>query len=411
MRIAVWHNLPSGGGKRAIYDHLRGLVARGHSIEVWCPPSADTAFLPLGEFLPEHVVPLTWPSASLNKGVSGLVSEYQDLMSRIRAMDEHCARCAEQMSAGNFDLLLAHSCRFFRVTSIAHYVQLPAILYLQEPYRWLYEALPRLPWVALPPPDGHRYAPSYWKRFVRDLVKVQALRVQVRAELVNASAFGTILVNSLFSRESVQRAYGLDAKVCYLGVDTAKFISHDKLREDFVVGIGAFVPEKDIPLAIEAVAHVPEPRPSLVWIGNVGSDTYIEELCRLAAAREVVFEPRLRIDDTAVLDLLNRARLLVYAPHLEPFGYAPLEANACELPVVGVAEGGVRETVLDGVNGLLVERAPAALADAIERLRSDDGYARRLGRDGRQLVLERWSLGAAIDRLETRLAEAIHRQP
>jgi len=41
MRIAVWHNLPSGGAKRALYDHVRGLVDRGHSIESWCLPTSD----------------------------------------------------------------------------------------------------------------------------------------------------------------------------------------------------------------------------------------------------------------------------------------------------------------------------------------------------------------------------------
>jgi hypothetical protein len=31
MKIAVWHNLGSGGGKRALYDHVVGLLARGHT--------------------------------------------------------------------------------------------------------------------------------------------------------------------------------------------------------------------------------------------------------------------------------------------------------------------------------------------------------------------------------------------
>jgi len=56
----------------------------------------------------------------------------------------------------------------------------------------------------------------------------------------------------------------------------------------------------------------------------------------------------------------------LYAPRLEPVRYAPLEANACELPVVGVTEGGLRETIVDGVNGLLVD-PPVALAEGIER--------------------------------------------
>src|SRR5260221_3882931 len=58
MKIAVWHNLPSGGGKRALYYHARGLVQRGHFVEAWCPPTSNRNYLPLGEFITEHVLPL-----------------------------------------------------------------------------------------------------------------------------------------------------------------------------------------------------------------------------------------------------------------------------------------------------------------------------------------------------------------
>jgi glycosyltransferase involved in cell wall biosynthesis len=44
---------------------------------------------------------------------------------------------------------------------------------------------------------------------------------------------------------------------------------------------------------------------------------------------------------------------MAYAPRLEPLGLAPLEAGACGLPVVAVAEAGVRETVVDGITGSL----------------------------------------------------------
>jgi len=60
LRIAVWHNLPTGGGKRALYCHVRGLVERGHTVEAWCPPTADQAHLPLSALIPEHIVPLHW---------------------------------------------------------------------------------------------------------------------------------------------------------------------------------------------------------------------------------------------------------------------------------------------------------------------------------------------------------------
>jgi hypothetical protein len=42
MRIAVWHNLHSGGASRALQYHIQGLVAKGHEVEVWAnDPNAD----------------------------------------------------------------------------------------------------------------------------------------------------------------------------------------------------------------------------------------------------------------------------------------------------------------------------------------------------------------------------------
>jgi glycosyltransferase involved in cell wall biosynthesis len=113
------------------------------------------------------------------------------------------------------------------------------------------------------------------------------------------------------------------------------------------------------------------------------------------------------VSDDELIDILNRAAMMVYAPRLEPFGFTPLEANACGLPVVAVAEGGVRETVVDGINGLLVEPDEKAMARAIERLRDDKDLAYTLGRNGRKLVAEKWSLAASIDRIEQRLEEVL----
>jgi glycosyltransferase involved in cell wall biosynthesis len=406
MRIAVWHNLPSGGGKRALYDHVRGLVERGHTVESWCPDTADQSYLPLGALVPEHILPLVQPKRPCGP-LARLASPYRDIVERLRAMDRHCRQCAAAIERGGFDLLFANSCMFFRAPAVGRYVALPRVLYLQEPYRWLYEALPRLLWAAPPAPGRDWWRPAHLRATLRDRIRLPALRIQAREEQASAAAFHSILVNSLFSRESVLRAYGLDAKVCYLGIDTELFSDYNMPREAVLVGVGAFVREKNIRFVVEALAAVRPPRPRLVWIGNVSSPGYLEELKRLAASAGVAFEPRVRVEDRELVELLNRALAMVYAPRLEPFGLAPLEAGACGLPVVAVAEGGVRETVIDGVNGLLVEHDAAAMARAIERLRDDRDYARSLGAAGIQLVRDRWSLKAALDRLEQRFAEVL----
>jgi glycosyltransferase involved in cell wall biosynthesis len=410
VKIAVWHNLPSGGGKRALYYHVRGLVERGHTVESWCPPTADVSYLPLRELIPEHAVPNEWTLYQGRYKLTRLITPYKNMTEKIAAMDRHCRTCADDINRGGYDILFANACALFRTTSIGRHVKIPTVIYLQEPFRWLYEALPDLPWPALSKPQTGIWSMKYLKRFLSNLVEIQALRVQAREEVENARAFDAILVNSHFSRESVLRAYGLDAKVCYLGVDTNLFVNQRRPRERFIVGLGAIVPEKRIALAINAIAQVPEPRPELVWIGNVANPLHLERMQRLARERAVTFRTEVGIPDKDLIDLLNRAAMLVYCPRLEPFGLAPLEANACGLPVVAVAEGGVRETILDGVNGLLVDDDPTALARGIQRLFADPSYALRLGNGGCDLVNQRWPLRASIDRLEQRLSEVVERR-
>jgi glycosyltransferase involved in cell wall biosynthesis len=397
MKIAVWHNLPSGGGKRALYDHVRGLVARGHAVEAWCPPTADRDYLPLSALIPEHVVDLAWPVDRLidRLGIT-LAMERQ-----VAAMDAHCQTCAEEIHRGGFDILFANACMFFRTTSIGRFAKIPSVLYLGEPYRWLYEALPRLRWLAPPRSTGSFFRPSTFKTAVVDSRNIRNWRLQAREEVDNAAAFSRILVNSYFSRESVLRAYGLDADVCYPGIDVNRFIDKDIRRSgDILVGVGSITPEKNVRLCVEAIATISLPRPKLVWIGNVASESYLAEIQDLAKSRGVAFEVNVGITDSRLVEILNQATAMLYAPRLEPFGLAPLEANACGLPVVAVAEGGVRETIIDQVNGLVVDNTSFSMGAAISRLLTNPTLARQLGVNARVTVQQKWNMGAAIDRLE-----------
>ena len=292
MKIAVWHNLPSGGGKRALYDHVRGLVRRGHTVESWCPPSADQTYLPLGEFINEHVVPVDWQPRAEKKLAAKLTTLRLDPLTRIEALDRHCRRCAEEINAGGFDLLFANSSYYQAVSSIGRYVRLPKVIYLQEPTREFFEAMPEPLWNALPPPAQSYLSPAYLRDYLKDLIKTQTWRAMLREEVRNAKAFDTVLVNSLYSRESILRAYGLEAKVCYLGVNSEKFVDLNLPRENFVVGLGAFVKLKNVEFALRSLAEIPKlRRPRLVWIGNAADPLYLEAVKRLAVELDVDFEP------------------------------------------------------------------------------------------------------------------------
>jgi glycosyltransferase involved in cell wall biosynthesis len=405
MRVAVWHNLPSGGGKRALYDHVRGLLERGHEVEVWAPPTIDRNYLPLDGLVKQNIVPLR---KTKPKSIGNVLGLTLDANQRLAAMAEHSKACAEQIKDGSFDVLLANSCMFFGSPLIGRYLDMPSILYLQEPYRWLYESLPTLIWAA---PERLTVFPSRQEAIMRikDLYRTRNARVQVREEIRSAASFGRILCNSYFSRESILRAYGLEAEVCYLGLDEKRFTRGADERSSFVIALGSFTPSKNPQLCIQTVAGMREPRPRLVWVTNAVDGQHLREMEALAANEGVSLEVKVKIPDDKLVEHLQAAFAMLYAPHLEPFGLAPIEAGACATPVVAVAEGGVRETVVDGVNGLVADADADALAGALDKLRDQPRLARELGERGRQLAEGKWSRQAAIDRLIAKLEAEISR--
>src|SRR6266404_1654056 len=409
MKIAVWHNLPSGGGKRALYYHVRGLVERGHDITCWSLDTADQSYLPLTEFAREHVV--SWQSGNgSGKETTGDSPDYYRAINDMRAFDEASRRCARQIEAGDFDLLFANSALPYYVPFIVRHVRLPRLLYLQEACRGLYEAAPILPWVAGAEEDLERAESLGPEQFKVEFPRLQALRVQAMQEWSNVRACDEVLVNSDFSRESVSRAYGIDSKVCYLGIDTSLFRDLALDRERFVVGLGSFHSIKGIDLAIKAMSLLSRPRPRLIWISNSVSKTYEDEMNRLASSLGVELAVKEAIPDAELVTILNRATLLIYTSRLEPFGFAPLEANACGLPVVAVAEGGVRETIEDGINGFLVDPEPAAIARVTARLLRNPNLTRQIGQQAAAHVQQFWNVESSVDRLEAHLLRLVSTQ-
>jgi glycosyltransferase involved in cell wall biosynthesis len=74
-----------------------------------------------------------------------------------------------------------------------------------------------------------------------------------------------------------------------------------------------------------------------------------------------------RVSDARVAELLASARALV-VPAAEEFGIAAVEAQAAGRPVIGLDEGGLRETVVEGETGtFFASSQPDALAEAVER--------------------------------------------
>jgi glycosyltransferase involved in cell wall biosynthesis len=166
--------------------------------------------------------------------------------------------------------------------------------------------------------------------------------------------------------------------------------------------LGAIIENKGIDQAIESVSLIEgDIRPMLVWIGNRKNGEYERRLLEYARLKGVELELRTNISDEMLSEYLETASVFLYFPHLEPFGLAPLEANASGTAVISINEGGVKETIVNGINGFLVNNYnPKDIANYIKPFVTDLGYAERFGAVSREHIIKNWSLEKGIDNLE-----------
>jgi glycosyltransferase involved in cell wall biosynthesis len=188
-----------------------------------------------------------------------------------------------------------------------------------------------------------------------------------------------------------------------LGVDTGFYKPTGEQKENFVVGLGTIYHAKGVDRAIRAVGAIAEDiRPDLVWVGNGAFETELQEYQLLSQDLGVNFITKIHIADNEVISLLSRAAAMIYTSRLEPFGYAPLEANACGTAVVGIAEGGVKETVCHGTNGYLApDNDPVKIGEYLTRLVSSREYATEMGAKAREHVVNYWGLEKGTDNIES----------
>lgn len=401
MRIAIYHNLPSGGGKRALYEMTRRLASK-HEVDVYSLSCAEHDFCDLRSYCRHHVVfpfnPLPMarrPFGRLNQGIRVL-----DLL-RLRNLQQQIAK---RIDEEGYDTIFVHNCQYGQSPTILSFLQAPSVYYCNEPPRLIYEPGRPRPYAAFTFRQhiGNWFDPL--PRFYR--------RVLAQADRRNVLATTLVLTNSAYSRESLYRTYGIFARICYLGVDAQYFRPLSLSKLNLVLSVGALNPNKGFDFLLHSLALIQaRRRPCLVIVSNYADALERGYLEKLAIQLSVNVEFRTLISDDTLVRLYNQAMLTLYAPVMEPFGLVPLESMACGTPVVGVREGGVRESVLHGETGLLTERDPYDFAGAVGDLLDDPARRTQFGRSGRAYVERQWQWDRSVQDLERFLTQAAQAKP
>lgn len=211
--------------------------------------------------------------------------------------------------------------------------------------------------------------------------------------------FDQVLAPSRYMAQILGEAGVEDVQAVSLGVDTDVFHPYPQARaplraalglsarERLLVFAGRPAPEKRLDVLVEAVERL-GPDYRLLLIGGGAS-----------RSRQVLTLP-FQNDPARLARILSGCDALVHANPFETLGLVVLEAMACGVPVVGVAHGGVGETVDETFGQLAARATPEAMAGAITALFDRDLSV--LGACARARAVERYRWDTTFEHL-TRL--------
>jgi glycosyltransferase involved in cell wall biosynthesis len=401
MRIAVFHDLSSGGAKRVLHDFVRYLAGNGHDVDAYCPSTADETFLPLKQVARKvEVFPV-------KKTLSGAI--YSRLLyvpmrdAPLRDQERTQQEIAESVNRQDYDVVISEQDRYTLSPFFLKFIKKPTVYCCQQPSRFH-----DLSFRDSQSKSGVYPQPTRWRRTVHKYYDSRLPDI----DRENASFARFILANSYYSRESILRSYGLNAHVSYLGVDTEVFKPLGIPKENIVLSVGSCFSSKGFDFIINSLALVDKRiRPELVITSNSGDPTWKSYLEQLASRAGVNMEIRGAVVDSELVSLYNRARLVLCASYLEPFGLVPIEAMACGTPVIAVREGGFRESVVHDQTGKLVDRDCVEFSRAVSQLITDSEARGTMGQKGLNAVRNFWTLKHAGERLEAHLRRALETHP
>jgi glycosyltransferase involved in cell wall biosynthesis len=365
MKIALFHELIQGGARRLAEEQAE-FLAKNNSVDVFYVDLKQDKQLKtkgvkyyFNKFLPQEL-----------EGQTPLKRIYKDTIELVRLYFFH-KKIAKIINNNRYDLVIVHPSKMTQAPFILRFLKAPVVYYCEEPLRIVYDPLFKV----------EKSLPIH-KKIYENINRI--IRKQI--DLSNFNKAVLVLANSNYSKAWIENSYkAKNVKTCYPGVNSNKF-KNENVQKEF----------------------------DLLFLGNdyIEGDDLLKETLAMFRVRPKVKQiirdhSGVGVSDKDLIAAYNKAKIVLCLARSEPLGLTPLEAMSCQVPVIAVAEGGHKETVIDGVTGYLIKRDANALFDKIKIVLSDDDLAKKIGKSGRESILRNWSWDKNIKFLEKLLQNII----
>lgn len=206
-------------------------------------------------------------------------------------------------------------------------------------------------------------------------------------EKINGGAFRRILVSLAKKCDyviSVGKDLGVEIekklllkvnRVLSAGINKRTFYKLDDIEKEYdFIFAGSFYFIKGIDILLNAIEKLNDRKIKFCF---VGSGPYYEQINQLSKTYNITIKTNQTQEQ--LRDLYNRSKFLILPSRADAFGLVVTEALYCGTPAIVSNIGGLKEQIIDGVNGFILENnTPEDIYNKISSLMqiSDEEYKR-----------------------------------
>ncbi len=330
-KIAVYYHLPDGGANRVMNDILSFLKNK-YIIEQYYYPKKNIK----NRFL---------------KDIEELFTA--DLKEKI---------IANKINNSKANLCIVSHSNGLHAPHILKHLKIPSIFICQEPTRALFEHF-----------LGVNSKISIFNKGYEHIYR----KIKKIIEINNSKHSTTTISNSIFSGESIFRAYGITSQTIYFGYNNNEFYPINIKKKNQIIVVGNNEPQKNLTDIISIITKIKTKRPKLIVVGY-RNNHYQSNKPTANNSLNIEFKTNIKVD--VLRQLYNESLITVSTAILEPLGLSIIESQACGTPVIAYNQGGFKETIIDQKTGYLIEfRNKALFKKRIEHLLSNSKLRKQMG--------------------------------
>jgi len=179
------------------------------------------------------------------------------------------------------------------------------------------------------------------------------------------SKIDLMLTNSKNTQTRIKSFLGIDSEILYPPVDMKEF--KFLWQDDYYLSFARLADAKRVDRIVEAFKNMPEKKLIVIYGEN---DPAKQKIFDLAEGSENIEFITLK-NNIWFTNYVGNAIATIYIPIDEDFWMSPVESMAAGKPVIGVDDGGLKESIIHKKTWLLIDKE-AKVGDIIEAVESID---------------------------------------